>query len=64
MRLGESTIRKLRSEFAHRFKLDNDFRVDCDKAKIFFEYEYPASNRNSILGYIHDIILILSEQFF
>lgn len=55
MAITNTNLRKLRSEFAHRFKLDNEFRVDCDKVKTFFEFDSPQINKFSISGYVQDI---------
>lgn len=55
MNIKNSSLRKMTSEFAHRFRMDNEFRVDCDKAKLFFEYECPGYNKKSINGYVHEI---------
>ncbi|CAF1122896.1 unnamed protein product [Brachionus calyciflorus] len=53
--ITNTNLRKLRSEFAHRFTLDNEFRVDCDKVKTFFEFDSPQINKFSISGYVQDI---------
>lgn len=55
MSISDSSLRKMRSEFAHRFQMDKEFRVDCDKVKFFFDFESPGFNKKSIQGYVHDI---------
>lgn len=55
MGIKDPTIRKMRSEFAHRFQMDKEFRVDCDKTKFFFDLECPGYNKKSIQGYVHEV---------
>lgn len=55
MGISDTSLRKMRSEFAHRFQLDKEFRVDCDKAKFFFDFECPGFNKKSIQGYVHEV---------
>lgn len=55
MSISDCSLRKMRSEYAHRFKLDNDFRLDCDKAKFYFDFLCPGFNKKSIEGFVHDI---------
>ncbi|CAF1095624.1 unnamed protein product, partial [Brachionus calyciflorus] len=54
MAIINTNKRKLRSEFAHRFKLDNEFRVDCDKVKTF-----SNSSHHKLINFlsadVHDI---------
>ncbi|RNA22179.1 hypothetical protein BpHYR1_043057 [Brachionus plicatilis] len=69
--IKDRSLRKMTSEFAHRFRMDKEFRVDCDKAKLFFEFECPGNNKKLIHGFVHEIhsnpfgAILLSEfQFF
>lgn len=55
MSISDSNLRKMRNQFVHRFKLDNDFRIDCDKAKFFFDMAEPRYNKKSIAGYVQEI---------
>jgi hypothetical protein len=45
----------MRSEFNHRFQLSNEFRIDCDAAKLVFDIMLPLSKKNGIQGFIQEI---------
>ena len=48
-------MRKMRSQFRHRFQLENEFRVDSDAAKLVFDALIPKIGNSYISGFIQEI---------
>lgn len=45
----------MRSQFRHRFQLENEFRVDSDAAKLVFDALIPKTSKYQIQGFIQEI---------
>lgn len=45
----------MRSQFRHRFQLDNDMRIDSDATKMVFDALIPKTGRSRIEGFILEI---------
>jgi hypothetical protein len=49
-------LRKLRSEFRHRYQLNNDIRIDADATKLIFDVLTEVQSSRSILnGFVQEI---------
>lgn len=45
----------MRSQFRHRFQLENEFRVDSDAAKLVFDVLISKCGNSHISGFIQEI---------
>ena len=45
----------MRSQFRHRFQMDNDLRIDADAAKLVFDTIIKKTGKSRIEGFIQEI---------
>lgn len=51
------TIRKISSEFTHRYKFFNEIRADADATKLSFDLLLPQTIKNGVIGFIQEIAI-------
>ncbi|CAF1092178.1 unnamed protein product, partial [Brachionus calyciflorus] len=49
-----SKIRRISSEFKHRYRIFNETRVDCDAIKNVFDILLPETFKNGIKGFVQE----------
>lgn len=49
-----SKIRRISSEFKHRYRIFNEIRVDCDAIKNVFDILLPETFKNGIKGFVQE----------
>lgn len=53
--ISYQSTRKMKSEFNHRFQLNNEFRIDCDASKLVFDLILPFHQIKGIQGFLQEI---------